>query len=209
MRGRGPKEAFGQAGSRVKEFFSSHSILIVFVRDVQPVEVPAGGLTFVEASKTDAAGYERDIATDSAATFIARLGPGMHCFLAMDGSRIVHATWVTEVAAWTRELRSYLVPPEGHAYIYESYTSPAARGKGAYPFVLLNVVNWAATKGLGRLWVAVESENAASRRAVEKAGFAPAFEIAFRRSLGALEIELPKPSPDRLELRKKFSRVGG
>jgi RimJ/RimL family protein N-acetyltransferase len=101
------------------------------------------------------------------------------------------------------------VPPEGHAYIYESYTSPAARGRGAYPFVLLNIVSWAAASGLSKLWVAVEADNAASLRAVEKAGFAPEFQITFARSLGRLEIELPKPTPDRLALEKKFSSYGG
>ncbi|MEA2487594.1 MAG: hypothetical protein QOF16_1248, partial [Actinomycetota bacterium] len=110
----------------------------------------------MEATPADGRRYEKDIATDSAATFAARLGPGMHCFFAMDGERIVHATWVTSVAAWTRELRAYLVPPAGHAYIYESYTSPAARGRGAYPFVLLHIVAWAASSGLTKLWVAIE-----------------------------------------------------
>lgn len=209
LRGRGPAEVLGEAATRVREFLSSRSTLVVLTRDTGGADPANGrGLRFVEATPQDAAAYEKHIATDSARTFAARLGPGMHCFLAMDGTRIVHATWVTTVAAWTRELRAYLVPPPRHAYIYESYTTPEARGRGAYPFVLANIVGWAKGNGLERLWVAVEADNAASLRAVEKAGFRRDFEISFARSLGRLEIVLPKPSGSRLALEKKLVGPG-
>ena len=40
--------------------------------------------------------------------------------------------------------------------------------------------------GLTRVWVAVESTNAASLKAITKAGFSPGFELSFGRRFGRL-----------------------
>lgn len=143
------------------------------------------------AGPGDALAYARDIGTESPRTFRARLSDATRCWLVTEGSRLIHASWVTSEAAWTRELRRWVSPPEHDVYIYESFTMAAARGRGAYPRALAGIASWATGADIGRLWVAVEKDNAASLRAVAKAGFGVSYEVGYRRRWGRLTIDLP------------------
>lgn len=187
-RARGPREVLATGLARLREFISSSDELVILA-------CPAGGelperddLEIIKATREDGARYARDIGTDSASTFASRLSDSTHCFLVTDKGKVLHATWATTRSAWTRELGGYLVVPEGDCYVYESFTSADARGKGVYPFGLKGICAWAAAQGLQRVWVGVESGNAPSLRAVGKAGFEPQLTISFRRSVGRLEI---------------------
>jgi GNAT superfamily N-acetyltransferase len=186
---RGLREVVTLAGSRIKEWFSSSDDLVMFVRDAVMGAPQRDDLTFTRAVPGDGGRYATDIGTDSAATFAARLSEDTHCFLVSDGETLLHASWVTTSGAWTRELRAYLVPPGGDAYIYESFTRADARGRGVYPFALAHILEWAASTGIARVWVAVEEHNPPSLRAVAKAGFREAFRLSFARSLGRLRID--------------------
>ena len=177
--------------SRMKEWFSSSDDLVMFVRDSVVDKPPRDDLVFREATPADGGLYARDIGTDSASTFARRLSDRTHCFIVEDGSTILHASWVTTAGAWTRELRAYLVPPAGNAYVYESFTRADARGRGVYPFALANILSWATSTGIERVWVAVEEHNPPSLRAVTKAGFVEAFRLPFSRRLGRLTIGAP------------------
>jgi GNAT superfamily N-acetyltransferase len=177
------------ARARAREWISSGDTLVMLMREV-------GGrqLEFVDdnvrpAEPADATAYARDIGTESPRTFRARLDDTTRCWLVTDGLRLIHASWVTWEGAWTRELRRWICPPPRAAYIYESFTRPDARGRGAYPRVLSGIASLAAGEGVERLWVAVEKDNAASLRAVTKAGFAPAYEVGYRRRWGRLTVD--------------------
>ena len=163
----------------------------MFVRDSVAGEPSRDDLAFREATPADGVLYARDIGTDSASTFVRRLSDRTHCFITEDGSAVLHASWVTTAGAWTRELRAYLVPPAEDAYVYESFTRADARGRGVYPFALANILGWAASTGIERVWVAVEEHNPPSLRAVTKAGFVEAFRLPFSRSFGRLTIGTP------------------
>lgn len=187
-RSRGLREVLATGAARLREFISSADEIVILAR-------PAGGklperddLEFVKATPEDGARYARDIGTDSASTFAARLSDTTHCFFVTDKGKVLHATWVTTRSAWTRELGGYLVVPEGDCYVYESFTRADARGQGVYPHGLRGICGWAAAQWLQRVWVGVESGNAASRRAVGKAGFEPRLTISFRRRVGRLEV---------------------
>ena len=173
---------------RLKEWLSSSDDLVMFVTDARSGAPDRVDLAFRQASPSDGPRYARDIGTDSAVTFAARLSADTHCFLVDDGTTLLHASWVTTGGAWMRELRGYLVPPPGDAYVYESFTRADARGRGVYPFALANILGWAASGGISRVWVAVEEANPPSLRAVGKAGFEEAFRLPFSRSLGRLRI---------------------
>ena len=163
--------------------------LIVLTLEVAGEEGAAGPeLSFIEAHQADGPGYARAIGTDSASTFAARLSPTTRCFLVELSGRIAHASWVTTSAAWTRELGGYFRPPAGDAYVYESYTRSDVRGRGIYPYALANIARWGHERGLGSLWIAVESGNRASLRAIAKAGFTPAFQLAYKRRLGRVNL---------------------
>ena len=207
VRARGPREVAALAWRRVREAIDSRDRLVFFLR---PTAEPGSttdspGLAFHRAAHKDAGAYERDIGTDSAETFSQRLSTGTRCYLVFEGTKILHASWVTTTASWVREIGRYFRPPAGHAYVYESFTRADARGRGVYPFALQGICLDLADDGITSLWVAVEEGNTPSLKAVGKAGFEAAFELAYRRRMGRLT--LSEPSGQKADLCTKcFAR---
>lgn len=192
VRTRGPGEVAELLGRRLLEGFFSNDELVMNVREAGGTFAVRSDLTFRAASEDDASRYATDIATDSVRSFKFRLSAGTRCFIVERDDRLVHSTWATTAAAWTREVRSYLKPPPGDAYVYESYTRPEARGQGLYPFALTNICATLGSEGVARFWVAVEGDNPASIRAVTKAGFEPAWRLPHRRIIGVLRVGQPQ-----------------
>lgn len=210
MRARGPAELAGVVRDRVREWIKSDDELIMLAREAgahTPSFRHDPGLAFRAATPADADLYAREIGTDSAATFRRRLTATTECFLVHGGNELLHASWVTAGAAWTREIDAYIVPPEGDAYVYESFTRPQARGRGVYPFALRGICEWARDRALARVWVAVEAGNAPSLKAIRKAGFEPAYDMRYARRLGRLSLVVEKPSG--LEVPSVRKRVWG
>ncbi len=187
-RRRGPLEVTRLGVQRAAEWFSSGDTLVMFVRDAGGDPPTKSSFEFRAANSNDAESYARWIATDSERTFLGRLSESTRCFVVTDDGRLVHASWVTTAAAWTRELRRYLIPPGGDAYVYESFTRAEVRGRGIYPFALQSIAAWMGREGAARLWVAVEEDNAPSLRAVTKGGFERGFELPYRRRLGKVTV---------------------
>lgn len=190
-------EIAGVARDRVHEWVRSEEELIMLVRGAAaptPEFRHDPGLSFRAADARDAALYALTIGTDSPATFRRRLTPTTRCFFVFGGDELLHASWVTTGAAWTREIAAHVVPPAGDAYVYESFTRPEARGRGVYPFALRGICAWAVETGVERVWVAVESGNAPSLKAIRKAGFEPAYELRYGRRLGRLSVVVEKPA---------------
>jgi hypothetical protein len=187
-RSRGPREVLATGVGRLREFISSADEIVILARPAGGELPDRGDLEFVQATGKDGARYARDVGTDSASTFAARLTDTTHCFLVTDENQVLHSSWVTTRSAWTRELGGYLVVPEGDGYVFESFTRADARGRAIYPFALKGICEWAAQERLKRLWVGVESGNAASLKAVAKARFEPQLTISFRRSVGRLQV---------------------
>jgi RimJ/RimL family protein N-acetyltransferase len=179
------------ARTRAREWISSQDALVMLVKEVNG-RAERTDDSVRPAGPGDALAYARDIGTESPRTFRARLNDTTRCWLVTEGRRLIHASWVTSEAAWTRELRRWVRPPEGDVYIYESFTTAEARGRGAYPRALSGIASWAAQADVARLWVAVESDNAASLRAVTKAGFVVRYEVGYRRRWGRLTVDLPE-----------------
>lgn len=188
LRNRGPIEVIALAWGRVREGIASDDELVMFVRHASGDVEERADLSFRVATANDAARFAHDIGTESPSTFRARLSRGTRCYLVEKGSLIVHSTWATETAAWTREIRRQLKPPPGDIYVYESFTRPEVRGRGVYPFALQHICADAREQGSNRVWVAVEADNPASVRAVTKAGFTEAFRVSYRRRFGRLEL---------------------
>lgn len=217
-RQRGVGEVARLALERLREGAASEAQLIFLAREALSGSGPSAsdlpvappGVEVRTAAPRDAVRYQRDVGTESARTFVRRLGPSGTCLLADDGTRILHATWVTRQAVWTRELRAYVRPSPGGAYVYESFTHSEARGRGLYPLVLGTAAAGLGTGGATRLWVAVEADNAASLRAVTKAGFTERFRVRYRRRLGRLHRDDPVgPGRDEASAILVMGRKGG
>jgi len=192
VKSRGPKEVLGLATERVRELVLSHDKLIIHERDAGGDAISSpDDLLFKRADASDGPTYARDIGTDSARSFRSRLTGGTECFLVIKHGLVVHATWATSSSAWMRELQRYFCPPPGDVYVYESFTRPEVRGRGVYPLALRFIAKWAGERDVKRLWVGVEHDNPPSLKAVQKAGFAPAFEVSFDRRLGRLTVHPP------------------
>ena len=205
-RARGAAEIVDLATGRVKETLSSRNTLILNVLPAEPIKRSAEGLTFRAATQDDAEMYARDIGTDSASTFSARLADDVRCYLVEGDDKLLHSSWVTTSAAWAREIAMYLTPPRGDAYVYESFTRADARGRGIYPFALGGIVTALAAERIERVWVGVEATNLASRRAMEKAGFEEGFRVEFGRNLGRLWVGAPVGRE--AEIGREFLRRG-
>jgi GNAT superfamily N-acetyltransferase len=193
---RGPGEIAGVARARVREWVRSDDELIMLVRAAAaatPELRHDPGLVVRRATGADAVEYARVIGTDSAATFRRRLTETTGCFLVHGDGDLLHASWVTTGAAWTREIDAYLVPPAGDAYVYESFTRPEARGRGVYPFALAAICDWAREAGIGKVWVGVEAGNAPSLKAIRKAGFEECYALRYGRRRGRLTLVTEKP----------------
>lgn len=184
LKARGPRETYELTKGRVHEAISSQDRLVILMRECSETNLDAGTLVVRQAQGKDADAYARLIGTDAASTFVRRLSGTTRCYLVLDGSMILHATWCTTAAAWTREIHAYLSPPRGDAYVYESFTRPEARGKGVYPLALRSIASGLYRDDCKRVWVGVEAGNQASLRAVAKAGFRDAGSIRFGRRWG-------------------------
>lgn len=207
VRYRGPVEVLQLGLQRTSEWFSSEDELILMVRELTGADETTDP-SFREATAADAARYARDIGTDSASTFRARLDDDVRCFVIELGDRFMHASWVTTTAAWTREIHGYMAPPPGSAYIYESFTRSDARGQGLYPQALAGIAAWLDDNGVAEAWVGVESHNQASIRAITKAGFTEGFRFRYGRSRGRLEL-LPPWGPRSAEAATVLPRALG
>lgn len=193
VRARGLGEVAGESLGHVRNNIHSSDELLFLVRDAawngETLRKTDEPLRFVRANAEDSEDYERFVGTDSARTFTARLSDQTNCWLIRGRGMILHATWTTTGAAWTSEIRRFFIAPPKSAYIYESFTRPEARGLGLYPLVLVGIGHALAGDGIEKLFVGVEVDNAPSLRAITKAGFEPAFSIAFRRRFGKLAID--------------------
>lgn len=194
LRSRGPREVTELWLARVPETLWSRAALLFFARPTEggPRHSPRPDLELRCATPEDGAGYERCVGTDSARTFRRRVTEDTDCYLVLRGRDIVHASWVTRGAAWTREVRRYVVPPAGEAYVYESFTAAGERGRGIYPFALTGICD-SLRATASALWVAVEDRNLASLRAVTKAGFEVEMELSYSRRVGLATVDAPRP----------------
>lgn len=188
---RGWHEVIGLGAARARDWVASSDTLVMFTRAAGGSFHATEEFHFRETHRADGEAYGLWIGTDSAATFTSRLSDTTRCFVVTSEEKFMHASWVTTSSAWTRELKRYLAPPPGDAYIFESYTRDEVRGRGVYPMALQNIAARLGEEGINRLWVAVEQHNSPSLKAVAKGGFERAFEIPFARRFGTVRIGAP------------------
>lgn len=100
---------------------------------------------------------------------------GQNCYLAYLDNRCVHRSWVIDKPQNVHTHWSHSMPlKENEVFIHYCLTDPIARGKNIFAYVLSEICReYKEYKAL----IAVEWNNKASIRSIEKAGFVPYIQI--------------------------------
>lgn len=112
-----------------------------------------------------------------------RRAGGADLWLVLDGGVPLFSCWIFRGRSPALAARGgWFALPDGTACLEDSITAPAARGRGIAPAAWAGVASAVAGDGFARMVTKVETENAASRRAVEKAGFREIAAMTLRRT---------------------------
>jgi RimJ/RimL family protein N-acetyltransferase len=127
----------------------------------------AGMETFDRVLATPAFQFPRGAAR-RARQWLAR---GDRCLLGRVGDRPATYLWVGTLV---REFPGATCPiGAGTAYVYKTFTLPEFRGRGLNTAALHEIRRRCASEGYHQVLIDVASNNTASRRAIERAGFVP------------------------------------
>ena len=110
---------------------------------------------------------------------------GCWCAVGVLEGEPVSMSWV-ETDAWhVSRANAYQVKlPAGAGWHVGSYVRDDLRGRGLYAHHTLGLLRKLREQGLSQLYCAVEADNPASRRAHERVGYEPVFELRVLRLLG-------------------------
>lgn len=122
--------------------------------------------------------------------FAARANAGFECVGFRDRSdEICSYIWIgrgwsgpPDLPVW-RGIR--VAPGPVEAYLWDCRTSDAHAGRGLYRAGLSLAAGFVATEGARTVWIECPSDNVASRRGIEAAGFAPAARLEFYSAFGS------------------------
>jgi RimJ/RimL family protein N-acetyltransferase len=188
-------QAFARLARRASTFRSSTVLLF---RHEQPLEPdPSVDIRPVNESML---GDAREMESPSMIeTFRQFLRQGDWGYFGYRDGRMAHRSWVQlgprRVPLWHR-----FVPHEvrsGEALIHYCETTPTARGAGLYTAALKRIVRDLRAHSIETIWISTTADNAASRRAIEKAGFREHSRFQVRVLFGVgLQRRIPAiPSP--------------
>jgi RimJ/RimL family protein N-acetyltransferase len=126
---------------------------------------------------------------------LRRLREGAELWLVAEAERLAFACWIFRGETPVYGARGGVLSlPDGVVCLEDSHASPAFRGRGIAPGAWSGIADACAASGAGTMVTKVRVENAASRRAVEKAGFAAVAEMHVQRRGWRSRISV-RPSP--------------
>jgi L-amino acid N-acyltransferase YncA len=122
---------------------------------------------------------------DKPGAFERSFREGYWCAVGRLDGEPVTMSWV-ETAAWhVSRTNAYQVKlPADAGWHIGSFVREHLRGRGLYAHHTLGLLRKLREQGLGQLYCAVEADNPASRRAHERVGYEPVFELRVLRLLG-------------------------
>ena len=123
-------------------FFGIYRRLVLLERPVSPAVAPVRASTSMHVAVIGADGLAaylsfRPDQTD--AEIRRRLAEGHACFAVWHGERIVHAAWAAVGRAPIEYLSRDLVLGPDEVFVFDAFTAPAFRGRGASPLRALAV----------------------------------------------------------------------
>lgn len=118
--------------------------------------------------------------------YAARFARGEQFWTMQHASRIVSYCWATSEPVEIGEIRCVMSPRSDEIYIYDAFTFAEYRGNNLYPVLLQRVLDHSRAQGLRRALIFVLSDNEASIRGVQKAGFREFQRVTYRQILGCV-----------------------
>jgi ribosomal protein S18 acetylase RimI-like enzyme len=116
--------------------------------------------------------------------FQARLQRGEQFWTAQHQEKIISYCWATQEPVEIGEVRCLVSPRSDETYLYDAFTFPEYRGQSLYPALLQRIFAQSRQQGLRRALIFVLSDNTASIRGVQKAGFHEFQRVTYWNVLG-------------------------
>jgi ribosomal protein S18 acetylase RimI-like enzyme len=116
--------------------------------------------------------------------FPARLERGEHFWTAQSQDKIVAYCWATREPVEIGEVHRVISPRDDEVYLYDAFTFAEYRGQNLYPALLRRILEHSRQAGFRRALIFVMSDNAASIRGVQKAGFQEFQRVTYCNILG-------------------------
>jgi len=116
--------------------------------------------------------------------FQARFARGEQFWTAQYEDKILSYCWVTQEPVDIGEIRCTISPRGDEVYLYDAFTFAEYRGQNLYPALLQCILSSSRQDGLRRALIFVLSDNMASIRGVQKAGFREFQRVTYRNILG-------------------------
>jgi ribosomal protein S18 acetylase RimI-like enzyme len=116
--------------------------------------------------------------------FPARFARGEHFWTAQSEGKILSYCWATQEPVEIGEIRCIMHPRGDEVYLYDAFTFTEYRGQNLYPALLQCILDASRQQGLRRALIFVLSDNTASIRGVQKAGFREFQRVTYRNLAG-------------------------
>jgi GNAT superfamily N-acetyltransferase len=116
--------------------------------------------------------------------FPVRLARGEHFWTAQQHDRIIAYCWATREPVEIGEIHRVISPRGDEVYLYDAFTFAEYRGQNLYPALLQRILDYSRHEGFRRALIFVMSDNIASLRGVQKAGFREFQRITYCNLLG-------------------------
>lgn len=162
--------------------------LCLFEVDLKGAAAPACPARFaVEYCRLDAAAWAAQRYTSHIPDrhlFSARFARGEQFWTAQHEDKILSYCWATQEPVEIGEIRCVMSPRGDEVYLYDAYTFAEYRGQNLYPALLQRVLDASRQHGLRRALIFVLSDNMASIRGVQKAGFREFQRVTYRNIFG-------------------------
>jgi L-amino acid N-acyltransferase YncA len=114
----------------------------------------------------------------------ARFARGEHFWIAHQADDILAYCWATQEPVEIGEIRCVMSPRSDEVYLYDAFTFAEHRGQNLYPALLQRMLDASRKAGLRRALIFVMSDNTASIRGVQKAGFREFQRVTCRNIFG-------------------------
>jgi GNAT superfamily N-acetyltransferase len=153
------------------------------------------GFTLTRARKADLALLE-GLPTIGRSEGARRLADGADLWLVLDGDQAAFACWIFRERTPVLAARGGWLPlPAGTVCLEDSVTAAAYRGRGLAPAAWSAIAAQLSHENIAIMLTKVAEENAASRRAVEKAGFQSTAIMSLRRVGGRSRVDVSPCHP--------------